>query len=489
MAPGPDHAAAGRHTIEGHMTEAIGAGDAARGDTTLTGDRPATLSARIAWTFFEFGGGPYFVALVVFVFAAYFANHVVVGDPVAGQAYWGYVGGLAGFLVALLSPMVGAIADRYGPRKPGLVLFTAIAVPCICALYFATPGAVLWAAAFVVLSSLTLELAFIFHNAMLPAIAPARRIGTLSAVAYAMSYAGALLCLFLYLSFESWGLSGAPAADHLQERSIALLSAAFVAVFVFPLLVLTPDARRSGLSLGTCIRQGMGGLARTLRAVRDYRHIVTFLIARMLYYDGLTAVFAFVAIFAASVFGWEQEKVSLYALISIFALPLSAVVGGLIDDRVGSKLTIQVSLVAFMTAMLVNIGTDPDTLWYFIQLTPEDVAMQLPVLGAPLSAAGFTTLPEQAFLTVGFVGALFVGPALASSRTFMARMAPPAQVAEFFGLYNLSGRATAFLAPLTVGFVTQVTGDQRLGLSVVFVFVTLGFILLWFVRPPLSPSD
>ena len=142
-----------------------------------------------------------------------------------------------------------------------------------------------------------------------------------------------------------------------------------------------------------------------------------------------------------------------------------------------------------MTAMLVNIGTDPDTLWYFIQLTPEDVAMQLPVLGAPLSAAGFTTLPEQAFLTVGFVGALFVGPALASSRTFMARMAPPAQVAEFFGLYNLSGRATAFLAPLTVGFVTQVTGDQRLGLSVVFVFVTLGFILLWFVRPPLSPSD
>ncbi|MCC6919383.1 MAG: MFS transporter [Alphaproteobacteria bacterium] len=467
------------------MTEAIGARDEARGDTTLTGDQPAALAARIAWTFYEFGGGPYFVALVVFVFAAYFANHVVLGDPVTGQAYWGYIGGLTGFLVALLSPMVGAIADRYGPRKPGLALFTAIAVPCICALYFAKPGAVLWAATFVVLSSLTLELAFIFHNAMLPAIAPARRIGTLSAVAYAMSYAGALLGLFLYLSFE---VGGADDAAHVQERSIALLSAVFVALFVFPLLILTPDARRSGLSLATCVRQGIGGLARTLRAVRDYRHIVTFLLARMLYYDGLTAVFAFVAIFAASVFGWEQEKVSLYALISIIALPVSAVIGGLVDDRVGSKLTIQVSLVAFMTAMLVNIGTDPDTLWYFIDLTPDEIAMQLPLLGAPLAAAGFTTLPEQAFLTVGFVGALFVGPALASSRTYMARMAPPAQVAEFFGLYNLSGRATAFLAPLTVGFVTQVTGDQRLGLSVVFVFVTLGFVLLWFVRPPVNPS-
>jgi UMF1 family MFS transporter len=471
------------------MTDVTGAAPPETADTTLAGGRPAGLAGRIAWTFYEFGGGPYFVALIVFVFAAYFANHVVVGDPVAGQAYWGYVGGASGFLVALCSPVVGAIADRYGPRKPGLALFTAIAVPCVAALWFATPGSVAWAATFVILGNLTLELAFIFHNAMLPSIAPARRIGTLSAVAYAMSYAGALLGLFIYLSFDSWGIAGGPAAGHVQERSIALLSAVFVALFVFPLLILTPDVRRSGLSIGTCVRRGVGGLAHTLRAVGSYRHIVIYLIARMLYYDGLTAVFAFVAIFAASVFGWNEAQVSAYALISIFALPLSAVIGGLVDDRVGSKLTIQVALVAFMAAMVVNIGTGPDTLWYVFDLTPEQTALQVPLLGPVLSTLGFTTLPEQAFLTVGFVGALFVGPALASSRTFMARMAPPGQVAEFFGLYNLSGRATAFLAPLAVGFVTQATGDQRLGLSVVFVFISVGFTLLWFVRPPLNPSD
>lgn len=472
------------------MTDAIAAAPlTASTDLTLAGGRPASLAGRIAWTFYEFGGGPYFVALVVFVFAAYFANAVVVGDPVSGQAYWGYVGGLSGLLVALCSPVVGAIADRYGPRKPGLALFTALAVPCVAALWFATPGAVFLAAGFVILSNLTLELAFIFHNAMLPSIAPARRIGTLSAVAYAMSYAGALIGLFLYLSFDNWGIGGGPENGHVQERSIALLSAAFIAIFIFPLLLLTPDVPRSGLSVGACVRQGFTGLGHTLKAVRQYKHIVLYLIARMLYYDGLTAVFAFVAIFAASVFGWNEAQVSAYALISIFALPLSAVIGGLVDDRVGSKLTIQVALVAFMLGMLVNIGTDPDTLWYVFDLTPEQIATQIPLLGPVLSALGFATLPEQTFLTIGFIGALFVGPALASSRTYMARMAPPGQVAEFFGLYNLSGRATAFLAPLAVGFVTQATGNQRLGLSVVFVFVSIGFALLWFVRPPANPSD
>jgi UMF1 family MFS transporter len=472
------------------MTDVIGAAPPASiGDATLTGGRPASLAGRIAWTFYEFGGGPYFVALVVFVFAAYFANDIVVGDPVTGQAYWAYVGGASGFLVALLSPAVGAIADRYGPRKPGLALFTALAVPCVAALWFATPGAVMWAVVFVVLSNLTLELAFIFHNAMLPSIAPANRIGTLSAVAYAMSYAGALLGLFVYLSFDAFGIGGGADNGHAQERAMALLAAAYIAIFIFPLLLFTPDVPRSGLSLGTCIRKGIGGLARTLADVRRYRHIVTFLIARMLYYDGLTAVFAFVAIFAAGVFSWDGAQVRLYALISIFALPLSAVLGGLVDDRIGSKLTIQVSLVAFMVGFAANLGTGPERIWYIFELTPAQAALHLPLIGDALASAGFATLPEQVFLAVGFIGALFVGPALASSRTYMARMAPPAQVAEFFGLYNLSGRATAFLAPLAVGFVTQVSGDQRLGLSAIFVFILLGFALLWFVRPPVNPSD
>lgn len=456
----------------------------AGGHLTIVGTRPASVGARIAWAVYEFGGGPYFTALIVFVFSSYFANTVVVGDPVAGLAYWGYVGAAGGILVAAFSPIVGAIADRYGPRKPGIALFTLLALPSVSSLWFVVPGSVLWAAGFVVLSSLLLELAFVFHNAMLPAISPARRIGTLSAISYAMAYAGALSALFVYLNLGRWGIGGGPAHGHAQERSMALIAAAYVAIFVFPLMLFTPDTRRSGLPLGVCISQGLRGLGHTLRAVRSYKNIVTFLVARMLYYDGLGAVFAFVGIFASGVFGWDQSKVGLYALISIGALPLSAVIGGLTDDRIGSKLTIQVSLVAFMISLAANLGTDPTTIWYVIHLTPADIARQLPILGGMLANVGFTTLPEQVFLIVGFAGALFVGPALASSRTLMARLVPPGQVAEFFGLYNLTGRATAALAPLTVGIVTQATGDRRIGLSVIFLFISTGFVLLSFVKEP-----
>lgn len=463
------------------VTQTAAASDFASADATVTGERPAPFSARAAWASYEFGGGPYFTALLVFVFASYFANGVVVGDPVKGFAYWGYVGAMAGLMVALFSPIVGAIADRYGPRKPGLLLFTCIAAPSIAMLWFATPGSILWAAAFVILSSTTLELAFVFHNAMLPAIAPARRIGTLSAISYAMSYAGALAALFIYLSLDQWGLGGGALHGHAQERTMPLIAAAFLIAFVLPLLLFTPDAPRSGLSMAACVRQGFLGLGRTLKAVRAYRNIVLFMAARLLFYDGLGAVFAFVGIFASGLFLWSESKFALYALISICALPISAVIGGMVDDRVGSKLTIQVSLLAFMACLALNLGTAPGVLWWAFPIA-DDTATRLPLLGGVLASAGFTLFSEQCFIVVSFVAALFVGPALSSSRTMMARLAPPSQVAEFFGLYNLTGRATAALAPFVIAIVTEAADDRRIGLSVVFVFIAAGFILLCFVR-------
>ena len=457
---------------------------AAASGLTLSGGQPASVAARVAWTFFEFGGGPYFVCVQIFVFAPYFANHVMIGDPIRGQAYWAYAGGIAGLLIALMSPLVGAIADQYGPRKPGVVVFTMAALPFMALMWFAEPGEVFLTLLCVVGASLFFELAYIFHNAMLPAIAPANRVGILSAGGYAMSYAGAILAFAIWLALPSFGFGGGAEDGFVQTRAAGPLAMVFAVLFVIPLLVLTPDTRRSGQSLTDCAARGVISLLSTLRKLGAYRNITIYLVARMIYYDGLVAVFAFVGILAATTFGWSSEVSGVYGLLVIITAAFSALLGGIVDDRIGSRLTILGSLAIFSVALASNLGTHPAQIAYVIALTPEQAGSQIPFLGALMAAIGFSTLPEQVFVLVGVIGGIFIGPALSSSRTLMARLAPAGHVAEFFGLYNLSGRATAFLAPTTIGLMTQISGDQRSGLGVIFIFIGIGFTLLLFVREP-----
>lgn len=458
-------------------------------DLTLSGGKPASVPGRVAWTFFEFGGGPYFVVFQIFVFANYFANQVVLDDPVAGLAYWGYAGGVAGFLIALASPAVGAIADQYGPRKPGVLFFTLMATPFMIGMWFAAPGSVAWAVICFVFASFLFELAYIFHNAMLPAIAPAGRIGLISASGYAMSYGGAIVAFVIWLVLPQLGVFGGSEGDFAQERASGPLAAFFALAFVVPLLLLTPDAPRRGPSVSACVRVGISSLLGTLRRVGEHRNIVLFLIARMIYYDGLIAVFAFIGIFAGTVFGWDANQVAIYGFVIIVTAAVSALISGFVDDWLGSKATILISLVCFSICLMSNLGTSPTQIAYVIPLTADQALAQIPLLGEALAGIGFTLLPEQIFVLVGLIGGLFIGPALSSSRTMMARLAPPGQVAEFFGLYNLTGRATAFLAPLTIGLMTQISGDQRAGLGVIFIFLGVGFTLLLFVREPRKPSS
>lgn len=457
-------------------------------DLTLSGQKPASVPARLAWTFFEFGGGPYFVVVQIFVFAPYFANHVMVGDPISGQAYWGYTGGIAGLFIALMSPLVGAIADQYGPRKPGIVVFMMAALPFMALLWFAEPGEV-WLAMFcIIFASFFFELAYIFHNAMLPAISPANRIGILSAAGYAMSYAGAIFAFLVWLALPQFGIGGGAADNFAQARASGPMAMVFALIFVMPMLILTPDTARSGKTLAQCAAGGARSLFTTLRKLGAYRNVGLFLVARMIYYDGLVAVFAFVGIYAATTFNWSSETSGLYGLLVIITAAVSALIGGMVDDRIGSRMTILVSLVIFSLALASNLGTTPTQIAYVFSLPPEQATLQIPLAGLLFSALGFTTLPEQVFVLVGIAGGVFIGPALSSSRTLMARLAPPGQVAEFFGLYNLTGRATAFLAPTMIGLMTQLSGDQRSGLGVIFIFIAIGFTLLLFVREPARAS-
>jgi UMF1 family MFS transporter len=265
-----------------------------------------------------------------------------------------------------------------------------------------------------------------------------------------------------------------------HERLSGPLSALWLIVFSLPFVLFTGDNPRSGLSIVAALGSGLRQLGRTVSRVSHYRNIATFLIVRMIYADGMSAVFVFLAGYLSGVFNWPTDKIGIYALIVLTVPIFTSFLGGWVDDKIGSRRTIQVGLFVFTVSVLGSVSTTPNEYLFFFPVTDALRSEQLPVIGSLLATFGFTEYPEQISLAFSLLGGAFVGPVLASSRTMVARIAPTTMVSEVYGLYTLTGKATAFAAPFLVALVTALTQNQRAGFAVILVFLVLGlFGLLW----------
>jgi len=409
-----------------------------------------------AWCFYDWANSAFPTVIGTFIFGTYFTK-AIAETPEIGSAQWGWALGIAGIFVAVLSPVFGAIADQGGRRKPWLGLFTALCIIATALLWFAypEPSSALWALIFVALASAAFEFTMVFYNAMLPEIAPESHIGRVSGWGWGLGYVGGLLALVLCLigfvqTDTPWfGLSTSEAEN---IRAVVLLVAVWYAVFSVPLFVLTPDRPSTGLSLLVSVRAGLVKLAETIRQVRRYGNILRFLIARMLYTDGLGTLFAFGGIYAAGTFGMDLGEVITFGIALNVTAGLGAAGFAWLDDRVGAKPVIVVSLVALIC----------------------------------LSGALLTVESVTWFWIFGVALGIFVGPAQSASRSLMARLAPEEVRTEMFGLYAFSGKATGFLGPFALAAVTAATGSQRIGMGVILVFFALGLALLLGVRERIS---
>ncbi len=288
---------------------------------TITGQAPAPRLGQFSWALFDWANQPYFTLVTTFIFAPYFTSHVV-GDAIRGQELWGYGQAVAGLCIALLSPVMGAMADASGPRKPWIVLFQSLCVLACAGLWLALPGAasqdLLLILGLVVLASLGAEFATVFNNAMLPSLAARAKLGRLSGRAWALGYLGGLISLGFILggfSLPEVPLFGLDKAAHEHDRMVGPFSAVWMIIFILPLLLFTPDAPPSGMGKRQAARHGLGQLKATLREVRHYRNVMLFLVARMIYFDGLSAVFAFGGIYAAGSFGWTTTNLGIFGII------------------------------------------------------------------------------------------------------------------------------------------------------------------------------
>ncbi|MBC7951598.1 MAG: MFS transporter [Rhodospirillaceae bacterium] len=418
----------------------------------MTGMKASSSSRRstLSWAFYDWANSPFATLIVTFVFPAYFAT-AVVGDQVQGQAEWGFAMGLSGLVVAISSPIFGAVADVTGRRKPWLLAFTLLCAAASAGLWWVTPqlSAVPLAIALVVLANWGFETAGVFYNAMLPEMAGPERLGRLSGWAWGLGYVGGLTALALalvalVLPDQPW--FGIPKDNAAHIRICGPLVGLWLLVFSAPLFLWTPDA---GAGKPLRVKAALASLAVSLKQLARMGDVGRFLLAHMLYADGLATLFAMGGVFVAGVYGFTLQEVMLFGIVLNVTAGLGAAGFAWLDDWFGSRTVILLALAGLLMAGTGVLVADSRALVW--------------IMGGALG--------------------LFVGPAQAASRTYLARMAPPERRTELFGLYALSGKATAFLGPWAVGAVTAVTHSQRAGMAVILGFFLVGGGILLSVKP------
>jgi len=403
--------------------------------------------AVFAWSTYDFANSAFTTLVVTFIYATYFTK-AIAPDEVRGTELWSLGVTLTAVVVALLSPYVGAIADRGGYRKRFLFISTVVCVGATIALYWPMQGQTAFALTVFVVANIAFEMANVFYNAFLPDLAPPEKIGRISGYGWALGYVGGLLCLvvalFVLVNPETppFGLDKATGA---HIRASNLLVAGWYALFSIPMFLLVREKPTPPLPKGTnLIRSATRQFLDTFNEIRTYRQVFRLLLARLIYNDGLITIFAFGGIYAAGTFGFDTQDIIIFGIALNVAAGLGAYIFGFVDDRIGGKRTIMISLVGLFFAALLAVVTTSQALFW-------------------VSAVG--------------VG-LLAGPNQAASRSLLGRFVPPNKENEFYGFFAFSGKFTAFMGPFLLGQLTVLFNSQRAGVAVVMLFFLVGGLLM-----------
>lgn len=414
----------------------------------------------VAWASWDWGSAAINAVMTTFVFTVYLTSDLF-GDTDANSVVLGNGLAIAGVAIALLAPVTGLRSDAGGRRRFWLGVNTIIVavLTAACFFVFPEPRFLVLGVTLIALASVFAEFATVNYNAMLPQISTPATIGKVSGFGWGMGYLGGILALAIVLftlvtPLFPW--AGASETDALNLRLVAVFSAVWFLGFGLPVLFAVPEIPgESGGPRFTVLQSYAELWRRVVALARKDRHTVFFLLASAVFRDGLAAVFTFGGIIAAGTFGFPLQQVIIFAIVGNVVAALGAMVGGVLDDKIGPKRVIIASLIGLLVA---GLG---------VFLSP--------------GASGFWVF--------GLLLCLFVGPAQSSSRAFLARLAPAGQEGELFGLYATTGRAVSFLAPALFAAsialaAPHVAEAQRYGILGILAVLLLGLLLLIPVRAP-----
>ena len=428
---------------------------------------PYKKSTVFSWSLYDFANQPFTTLVITFIYGTFFTT-VIAENEISGTLLWSRGISITGIVVALLSPLMGAIADRGGYRKLYLILWTWVCIIGSLLLWYPQEGQVTFALTVFVIANIGFEMGGVFCNAFLPEIAPKEKIGRVSGYGWSFGYVGGLISLILalvFFIFPEVPLFNLDKASHEHIRITNIMVAIWFAIFSIPTFLFVKADSKSESNIRQIISESFVQLRATFGQIREYKEITKFLLARLIYNDGLITVFAFGGIYAAGTFDFTLKEIMFFAIILNVTAGIGAFLMGFLDDIIGGKMTIQISNMGLIIACLIAV------------LSPH---RDLFILSIPF-VGDYMITGKIMFWIAGVLIGIFSGPNQASSRSLMARLVPSDKVSEFFGFFAFSGKATSFMGPFLLGYLTQLYGSQRYGVAVVLVFLVIGALILHFV--------
>ena len=391
----------------------------------------------ISWSLYDFANQPYTTLIITFIYSAFFVNYIA-SDEQQGTFLWANAISITAITVAFISPILGAIADNTGYRKSFLVFFTLICCLFTSLLYFPDKGDVILALTFVVISNISFEMGTVFCNSYLNDLSSKKNIGKISGNAWGLGFVGGLLALLVsFLLFDVNNSS--------EVKQVNLFVAAWFLIFSLPTFFFLKDSKRQKINKKN-ISSSFSSILQTFKEISKYKIIVRFLIARLFYNDGLITIFALGGIYAIGTLNFSMQEVLILGIVLNVFAALGSFVFGLIEDRIGVRKVINLSLVILVISTFLAF------------ISP------------------WTLYPKLFFWISGVLLGTMVGPNQSCSRSYMAQIIPEDKKNEFFGFYAFTGKATSFLGPLMFGFLTKIY-SQQIGLLSVLVFFIIGLII------------
>ena len=438
--------------------------------------------ARYSWTMFDFANQPFYTLIMTFVFSVYFTDVFIVGADGAQKLTLTQT--ISGLAIAVLSPVLGSITDIKGNRKILMGITSALFVLGMALLWYSPPGAPdgIWLVMFgLILASSMVGFSEVFNNSVLSTIETPENSGWLSGMGYGVGYIAGLIALILFLIIFVWpggeteSLYGLNTSEYEHIRIVGPLSAIWYAVFIIPLFLFTPDLKKNNVTVINSIKIGLTNFIKTFKEARKYKNIFIFLITRMFYQDALNALFVVGGVYASLVVGMSLTQVLILGIILNVLSGPSSIYGGYLNDLIGSKNVINLSLWGLFLSGVLGISIDKDTIFFFFTVNEYSSSVEEFTFGI------FNSVSQVTYICVVIGISIFYGPAQTASRALMIKIAPQEKMTEFFGLYAFAGKSTAWLVPGIMSLILAFTDSLQYAMISIMFFNLIGIIGMYFV--------
>ena len=391
------------------------------------------------WTLFDFANTSFSIVVVTFLYAVYFKKVVAQGQPI-GDLYWSLGTSIAMIITAIISPILGAIADYSAGKKRFLLFFTLLCITATASLFFVGSGDVFWGVTIFILANVGFEAGLVFYDSFLPEITEPKNYGRVSGYGFAMGYLGSLATLAIIYPFIQ--------AEMIKESFP--VAALFFLIFSLPLFVYLKDNRKKIVEHESYFKIGVTRVWNTLSHLKNYKNLATFLLAYFFYIEGVNTIIFFSGNYASTTLGFSETELLIFFLTVQTTAIAGSVILGIVADSIGQKKTIMITLVMWLITVLI----------------------------------AFLVQDKNGFYVVGLIAGAAMGSSQSTSRSLMSKLTPPEKKTEFFGFYSLFGKSSAVIGPLVFGLVSFISGDQRLAIISIGFFFVVGLIILTQVKDP-----